>query len=218
MLVDWFNLLAPDVTARLAAEYMPALSDPSGAVLLGPENSALVLASAAPRIVLVPLGGTVTKKVPQTPAIVLPSQTLYRASITQPWIWTDVQQWRAEITGVQYTAGAADSDLVQNWDYTAAMFYVLIQSLTAMCEGAWKPTRYEWVDSKPNSGKLGGFGRMISFWFELYAPVLLYNLQAPDAVAGPGLGLIPDPSVAVGSVNFASGSAGDAITVTTSTS
>jgi hypothetical protein len=215
MLVDWFNLLAPDVTARLAAESMPALSDPNGAVLLGPENSALVVASAAPRITLIPLGGTVTKKVPTTPAIVLPGQTAYRASITQPWIWTDVQQWRAEITGVQYVDGAAASDLVQNWDYTAAMFYVLIQSLTAMCEGAWKPTRYEWVDSKPNSGKLGGFGRMISFWFEIYTPVLLYNLQAPDAVAGPGLGLVTNPASLDTTVNFASGSAADAITIIT---
>jgi hypothetical protein len=116
---------------------------------------------------------------------------------------------------VQYESGVAVSDLVQNWDYTAAMFYVLIQSLTAMCEGAWKPTRYEWVDSKPNSGKLGGFGRMISLWFEIYTPVLLYNLQAPDAVAGPGLGLVTNPATLDTTVNFASGSAGDAITITT---
>ncbi len=213
MILDWFNLLAPDVVARLAAESMPALAD--AAVLLGPENTVPVVTSAAPRITFVPMGGTLTKKAPATPAIVLPSQTNYRASITQPWIWTDVQQWRVDIVGVQYVAAVADSDLAQNWDYASAMLYVVIQSLTAMCEGAWKPSRYEWVDSRPSSGKLGGFGRMVSMWFELYVPVLLYNLQAPDAVAGPGLGLIPDPATIDTTINFASGSAADAITITT---
>ena len=214
MLVDWFNAVNTDYVARLAAESMPALVD--GAVMLGPENTVPVITSAAPRVTLVPLGGTLTKKSPQTPSTVL-NQAQYQAMITQPWIWTDVQQWRADIVGLQYTAGEPAPDLVQNWDYASAMLYVLLQSLWALGEGTWKPGRYEWVDSKPSAGKLGGFGRMICFWFEVYSPVLLYNLQAPDALAGPGLGLLGNPNNAEVSIGYAGGSSTDEITITTPT-
>ena len=214
MLVDWANMVSADVVARLASESMPPLVDSE--VLLGPENTVPVMTSAAPRMTLVPLGGTLTKKSPQTPSAVT-SQALYQAMITQPWIWTDVQQWRADISGVQYTDGVAASDLAQNWDYTSAMLYVLIQSLWALGEGTWKPHRYEWIDSKASSGKLGGFGRMISFFFEVYSPVLLYNLQAPAALAGPGLGLLGTPNNAEVSIGYAGGTAADELTITTPT-
>ena len=211
MILDWFNLVAPDVSARLSAESMPPLADPS--VMLGPENAPPVITSAAPRITLVPLGGRMTKRAPGTPPFDTPG---YKAVITQPWIWTDVQAWRADISGVQYTGGAAASDLKQNWDYCSAMLYVLIQSLTMLGEGAWLPGRYEWIDSRPSSGgPTGGFGRMISFFFEVYAPVLVYNLQAPDAIAQGGLGLIPTPAHATIAMNVVGGSASDAITIDT---
>lgn len=214
MLVDWFNFVSTDVVARLSAENMPALVD--GAVLLGPENTVPVLTSAAPRLTLVPLGGTITKRVPATPSAAT-SQAQYQAMITQPWIWTDIQQWRADVCGVQYVTGTAESDLVQNWDYTSAMLYVLIQSLTALGEIAWRPIRYEWVDSKPQSGKLGGFGRMLSFFFEVNSPVLLYNLQAPDVLAGPGLGLLPASSHATIEIGYQGGSSTDLIEIVTPT-
>src|SRR5271169_1138647 len=111
MLVGWFNLVSTDVLARLAAENMPALTDAS--VLLGPENSPTSIASASPRITLVPIGGSITKKAPGTPSAIT-SQLQYQAMITQPWIWTDVQMWRADISGVQYVGGEAHSDLAQN--------------------------------------------------------------------------------------------------------
>jgi hypothetical protein len=210
MILDWFSFVAPDVSARLAAENMPALADP--AVLLGPENAAPVVNSASPRITLVPLGGRLTKRAPATPPFGTPA---YAACITQPWIYTDVQAWRADISGVQYTNGVPASDLAANWDYCSAMLYVLIQSLTVLGEGSWLPGRYEWIDSKPQSGVLGGFGRSISFWFEVYVPVLTLNLQAPSAVAQGGYGLVPDPTDGIIHMNYVGGSSNDAITITT---
>jgi len=199
--------VATNYVARLASENMPALADPLG-VLLGPENAPPVITSAAPRITLVPLGGNLTKRVPTTS---VPSG--YIPLITQPWIWTDIQQWRADIAGVQYVSGVADSDLQQNWDYAAAMLYVLIQSLHELCEISWRPLRYEWIDSKPSSGgPSGGFGRMISFFFEVHVPVLRYNLQAPAAIAGPGLGVTSSASATVG-IGYSSGSGGDELTI-----
>lgn len=204
-----FDLISADVVARLASANVPALVD--GAVLLGPENSPLVLSTAAPRITLVPIGGTITKKSPATPPFFSLTDPLYLASITEPWIWTDIQSWRADIAGVQYVDGAASSSLAANWDWAAAYLYVLIQSLTGLVEGTWKPDRYEWIDSKRGSTALGGFGRQIAFYFSTYAPVLLYNLQAPAPLAAPGLGLVPPPNTST--ISITGGSAADSIVI-----
>jgi hypothetical protein len=77
--------------------------------------------------------------------------------------------------------------------------------------------RYSWEDSKPNSGKLGGFGRMLSFFFEVYSPVLLYNLQAPAAIAEGALGLISASTDATVTIGYVGGSTTDLITITTPT-
>jgi hypothetical protein len=215
MILDWFAFVASDYKNRLAAENMPTLADPNGLMLLGPENASPVITSAAPRCTLVPLGGRIIKKVPSTPPFNTPA---YKTVITQPWIWTDVQAWRADFQGVQYVGGQSQSALDQDWDYTAAMMYVFIQSMHELGEGSWLPSRYEWADSKPRAGgPTGGGMRMVSLWFDVYTPVLLYNLQAPDAIAGPALGLLPDPCSTETTINFASGSAGDAIEITTPT-
>lgn len=210
MLRDWYTLVSADIVARLAAEGMPALVD--GVVQLGPENAPGVQTSAAPRITFVPMGGTITKRVPATPAL---NSDAYRASITQPWIWTDAQAWRVWIAGVQYIEGAAESSLAANWDYASAMLYVVIQSMHELMEGCWKPSRYSWEDSKTASTKLGGFGRLIALDLEVYAPVLLYNLSAPAAVATPGLPLTPASSYGTIVINESGGSGADAITITT---
>jgi hypothetical protein len=209
VIVDNFLSFQAAIVAQLAAENLPALADTT--VLLGPENAPKVIASACPRITFVPLGGKLTKRSPTTR--ILAHNANYQASIKQPWIWTDEQTWRVDMANVQYVAGVPADDLRANWDWTSAMLYAVIQSITLLAEGAWKPIRYEWEDSKPAATKLGAFGRMLSFWFELYVPVLLYNLQAPSAIATTGLSLVPGSTHATETINFASGSAGDAITI-----
>lgn len=206
MILAFFDLVNANVLARFAAQGLPTLVD--GAVLLGPENSPLQKTSASPRITLVPLGGTLTKR---SPATGLPlNGPLYQASITQPWIYTDVQQWRADISGVQYVSGTADSQLRENWDWASAMLYVLIQSLTDLAEGSWKPVRYEWVDSQRGSTGLSGFGRQISFFFEVLAPVLTYNLPTPAPLERAGLGMTASSAATIA---ITAGSSSDAITI-----
>jgi hypothetical protein len=207
VILAFFDLVNANVLSRFAAQGLPALVD--GAVLLGPENSPIQKTTASPRITLVPLGGSLTKRAPGTP--VPTSGPLYEASVTQPWIYTDVQQWRADVSGVQYVTGAAESDLRENWDWTSAMLYVLIQAITDLAEGSWKPIRYDWVDSQRGSTGLGGFGRQIAFYFEVLAPVLTYNLPTPVPLAQPGLGLLPGSST--GTISITAGSASDAITI-----
>jgi hypothetical protein len=53
---------------------------------------------------------------------------------------------------------------------------------------------------------------MISFFFEVNVPVLRYNLQAPAAIAGPGLGVTSSASATVG-IGYSSGSGGDELTI-----
>jgi hypothetical protein len=211
VITEWFGLVAADVVARLAAQGLPALAD--GAVLLGPENSPQVITSAAPRITFVPLGGSITKRVPATPAPPI-SSPLYQALITQPWIWTDEQAWRVDVMSVQYTSGVAAPDLKANWDYTAATLYTVIQSLHELQEKSWQPTRYEWADSKPGNTKLGSFGRLVSMFFTVYVPILRYNLSTPAAVAMGGLGILPQSAEGTIGMNLSGGSSADTITIT----
>lgn len=211
MNVDLFNAISAGVVQRMTELGLPPLVD--GAVLLGPENSPTVITSAVPRITLVPLGGTVTKRVPAAHNPVPLTDPEYQKLITQPWLYTDVQSWRADISGVQYVNSAADSDLKANWDWTAALLYVFVQTMTFLAEGSWKPGRYEWVDSKPTGTKLGGFGRLVSFWFEVNVPVLLFNLQAPAPLAGPALTILPQSATGTITANLTGGSTGDAIII-----
>ena len=208
MIVDFFNAVSTDVVARMAAEGMPALVD--SACLLGPENAPAVLTSAAPRITFVPMGGSITKRAPRQGFVT----GAYQSIITQPWIWTDVQMWRVDIEGVQYASGVAASDLTANWDWVSAMMYVVIQSLTALCDGCWIPSRYEWADSKNRATTVSGFGRLLSMFFDLEVPVLLYNLPAPSAIAQPGLPLIPASAHGTIDIGYVGGPSGDEIQIT----
>ncbi len=109
-------------------------------------------------------------------------------------IWTEHQQYEVHLWGCTYTqdvppVAATDPNL--DWDATAALGQILVQSLNELCHGIYKLEPLVWQSSLPTASKLQILGRYATLGLTIDVPVPEVSLEfAP-------LGTHPQPAVSL---------------------
>lgn len=215
MIYTLFQQWNAGIITRMSELALPTLVDldmsSNPTCLFGPQWEAMSATSAAPRIIFTPVGGSLQQMAPATPAF-MPAN-VYQASIDNPWAWTDLQEWKVTVYGVSYTSGQVTPDINVDWDFSAAMLYAVVQTFHAQMGATWKPTRYNWIDSKSTSTKWSGYSRGVELFYQVRVPVLTFTLQGPPALASTAYTNLPSSATGTADVFFAGNSGADTIVI-----
>ena len=164
-IVNLVSAISSDVVAKLAAAGYPALVD--GKILLGRYH--LAEASAAPRILFVPVASKFGPKDPTSPnpTTVYPSAEVRRER-QQRAIASEIVQFEVHCWGQD--PSATDTDL--DFDFTQALYQVLLQSLHDLCEGCYHIDTGKWTTGAQGASQLERAGQEFVCVLGIATPVL----------------------------------------------
>lgn len=197
------SAISDDVVARLAVANLPPLW--TGKIEIGPQHHPTWEHGSPPRIVFIPTGCTWKVVSPADRNVTSPSNAEHHRMLASRTIWQETKLFTVHVWGVTFVNGQLRPNSDTDWDFAEAMYQIVMQSLFVLAPGRHRISPGVWVDSLPNSGKVGTIGREMMFKVEIDTPVL-------DAT----LGFSP-PGSTYGTlaVMFAGSSAGDVILIDT---
>lgn len=143
-----------------------------------------------------------------TATAILAPTTEQLAAMHQRPLWTEWNSYEVHLWGATYVpatppatgwqiAASADTD----WDATATLYEVVLQSLAVLAHGVHRVGPMQWVSSQPQAPKLNTIGRYATMTLELATPVpdvllatpavgvvgsITTSMQLPDGTTGQG--------------------------------
>ena len=113
------------------------------------------------------------------------------AAMHQRPLWTESCLFDVHIWGCTYTAGVVTPNPDTDWDATATLYLILLQSLQVLAKGVHRVSALTWLSSQPDSTKLQTLGRYATLQLEIDTPV-------PDVLLGtPPVGTVASGTVAM---------------------
>jgi hypothetical protein len=151
--------ISTEVVARLALGGYTALTD--GAILVGRQH--VFEASAAPRIVFVPVGSKFGPKDPTAPDPTTEEGRFARAarSIATEMIQFEVHVWGRDATLVD-----------RDYDAAQVLYQCVMQSMCKLAEGCYVVSAGRWTSGREQGTQLARSGQEFVFGLDIATPVL----------------------------------------------